>query len=156
MFATKEALALLYEHVSLPHEALRQYRELAAYIQFAGREGPEDALAALRAEGYPIVIVRNWSEVSPAALERWWAELSPRERRACRTLGWSEGSWEGGDESPLEQAWEGLSRRQQTAATVLGYDAEDFEGDLARPMEPLNAPGLVAPAAPSRIGLAHK
>ena len=51
VFATKEALALLYEHVSLPHEALRQYRELAAFGQFARSEGPDDVLAALRALG---------------------------------------------------------------------------------------------------------
>ena len=88
-------------------------------------EGPEAAAAGKPLTGF------GPTEGAPA-FGKEWAELSPRERRACRTLGWSEESWEEGDESPLEQAWEGLSRRQQTAATVLGYDEEDFEGPAAR------------------------
>ena len=33
---------------------------------------------AFQAEGLPIVVVRQWSDVTSEALERWWVELSPR------------------------------------------------------------------------------
>eukprot|EP00966_Prymnesium_polylepis_P245300 5674779-Prymnesium_polylepis.2 len=35
---------------------------------------------ALQAEGLPIVVVEQWSDITEEALERWWGALSPRLR----------------------------------------------------------------------------
>mmetsp|Transcript_23241 Transcript_23241/g.72377 ORF Transcript_23241/g.72377 Transcript_23241/m.72377 type:complete len:468 (-) Transcript_23241:60-1463(-) len=43
--------------------------------------------------GFPMVVVGNWSEVTPEATARWWAQLAPkleRFRRNCLTV---EGYW---------------------------------------------------------------
>jgi hypothetical protein len=32
----------------------------------------------LRDYGFPLVVVDDWDEITPAKLDEWWAELSPK------------------------------------------------------------------------------
>jgi hypothetical protein len=36
------------------------------------------AFQDLRDYGFPLVVVDDWDEITPAKLDEWWAELSPK------------------------------------------------------------------------------
>ena len=61
--------------------------------------------------------------------EKNWADMNQRERAAITVLGWSDSSWEAGDQGPMRQAWNSLTSEQLAAARLLGFDELDFKPD---------------------------
>ena len=50
---------------------------------------------------------------------REWDELAPKEKRACKTLGWTEDLWQASDDAPLAVSYGSLNGRQKAAAGLM-------------------------------------
>ena len=56
-----------------------------------------------------------------------WREMDTDEQEAVLNLGWTDGSWEAGDEAPFKKPWSRLSDSQQQSALLVGYGPENFQ-----------------------------
>mmetsp|Transcript_13351 Transcript_13351/g.28886 ORF Transcript_13351/g.28886 Transcript_13351/m.28886 type:complete len:818 (+) Transcript_13351:140-2593(+) len=60
-----------------------------------------------------------------------WYELDRDSRDALQVLGWSENSWETGEEEPpsYDNKWERLSESEQTVAAILCFFEDNWDGN---------------------------
>ena len=94
---------------------------------------------------------RLGTNVGKAALKKRtvFSQMNQAEHEAADTLGWSESSWEAGDQAPMEQLWSALSAAQLAAAGVMGFNESDFTGaSLAAESQGEAADGLTSAAPP--------
>jgi hypothetical protein len=67
---------------------------------------------------------------SSAGMEKVWADMIPDERAAILCLGWTEETWDqGDDDSPYIRQWVQMSKEERRCAKVLGMNESDFRDD---------------------------
>ena len=140
---------LLREFPTLDARIVRETYEEAARAGHAGRARKSlKRLAAKEREQQQLGKRPSQPEPEPAPVasampypprkdpkDQHWKELTKRNQKYVEKLGWTQGTWEGGDQTPFAQLWSEMTEEQHTAASALcmaktmfahSDDAEDF------------------------------
>lgn len=131
---------LMQEFPALPADSVREVWEKAIAAGHGGRVKRTlrtmlaDALAA-RQLGTPVLEpapepapmpLRSPPVPRGPAMEQDWREMNKRNQKYAEDLGWTQQTWDGGDETPFDALWTEMDQKKRDAVAALGFDRSQF------------------------------
>ncbi len=126
------------------------FEEVAEHERAECPRRPDAAVASSTVNTSPLPSISLTPDEGVLGCEKNWADMNQQEREATIALGWSDSSWEAGDEVPMRKPWNVLSDEQVAAALLLGFDELDFDKhDQSGPMQPEAVPAARGNSPPT-------